>query len=975
MALNFPSTPNTNDIYTYSGNSWIWNGYAWDSVVMGGGTGAAGATGVTGAQGIQGATGATGPVGDYVISFNGLTGAVAFSNYVASVNGVTGAIVSVGLTSGKLSQFASTTSAELFGVISNPSGSGSLVFSTGPTFTTSINTSSASFNLFNANATSLFVGSAATTGRLFGYTGVLAATQSVTVAGANTGVGVNKTVNIGTGSGLNGTVTVNVGQAPTEGTGTINLLSNTAVSGTLSTSGNISAPNIVNSFNGSTGAVSGASLGANTFTGLNTFNAGIGASGASFTGTVTVPTPTNLTDAANKSYVDSLASGINWHQAVTALSDVQSASTYVAGATGYDGGTGVGAYIEANANGALTAVDSVSVVVGNRLLMTGRTNAIENGIYTVTSVGSVGTKWKITRATDMDGHDAASTIIAGDAVYVTSGTDHGGLAWIETGTGTGTGGAHIIGTDGIVWTQFTGTATFTAGAGLTANGRIIDVNVDNSTVEISSDILRVKDSGITNAKLANSNITVTAGNGLAGGGSVALGSSVTLTNAGVTAAVAGTGISVSGATGSVTITNTGVQSFNGLTGAVTYTTPLASASVTGVASFGNEFVVSAVGAVGLTSNYVKSVNGLTGAIVSVAVTGSNIFTGLQTMNAGITSNNLWVTNGVTFGSGSYHTGLATFAGGLSAAGGATFSGTFSGATATFSRLLTASGGLSAGGNVVFNAVSAVFGASAANTTPITVYKDNSTDNPAVDDGFGSTTFDTPNNKVPLTLSFTEVYDPNTGLTASTPGSTMIRVRDQTAGLDTFTVTDLGDIVCTNIICNSITPASYGGNLSIGEGNSLTLNWNGNLPIPTVLSVYNSNTEANTLTLNGDGTFSQLGTTGSLEYGAASVLNNSFTLTTGATGATTVASFTKTQYRSFEFDVQGARGTTGPYQFTKILAVHDGTTVTTTQLSNISTGGTAGTYTVDISGTLVRLRVTPGATASTVFKTTVKAIPV
>ena len=38
---------------------------------------------------------------------------------------------------------------------------------------------------------------------------------------------------------------------------------------------------------------------------------------------------------------------------------------------------------------------------------------------------------------------------------------------------------------------------------------------------------------------------------------------------GVSAAVAGTGISVSGATGSVTITNTGVQSFNGLTGAVT----------------------------------------------------------------------------------------------------------------------------------------------------------------------------------------------------------------------------------------------------------------------------------------------------------------------------------------------------------------------------------------------------------------------
>ena len=39
-------------------------------------TGATGPQGVTGATGPQGVTGATGPVGDYVISFNGLTGAV-----------------------------------------------------------------------------------------------------------------------------------------------------------------------------------------------------------------------------------------------------------------------------------------------------------------------------------------------------------------------------------------------------------------------------------------------------------------------------------------------------------------------------------------------------------------------------------------------------------------------------------------------------------------------------------------------------------------------------------------------------------------------------------------------------------------------------------------------------------------------------------------------------------------------------------
>ena len=76
MALNFPSTPNTNDIYTYSGNSWIWNGYAWDSVVTGGGTGAAGVTGATGSQGATGPTGSQGTTGA------GYTGAALRSNYL-----------------------------------------------------------------------------------------------------------------------------------------------------------------------------------------------------------------------------------------------------------------------------------------------------------------------------------------------------------------------------------------------------------------------------------------------------------------------------------------------------------------------------------------------------------------------------------------------------------------------------------------------------------------------------------------------------------------------------------------------------------------------------------------------------------------------------------------------------------------------------------------------------------------------------
>jgi hypothetical protein len=128
-------------------------------------------------------------------------------------------------------------------------------------------------------------------------------------------------------------------------------------------------------------------------------------------------------------------------------------------------------------------------------------------------------------------------------------------------------------------------------------------------------------------------------------------------------------ITLPDASGTVALTNSVVTTVNGLTSAITITgsgaitqtvsgttttfgARLASATVTGVASFGNEFVVTS-GAVGLTSNYVKSVNGLTGAVVSIATTGSNVFTGLNTFNAGVSASALTVSGGVTFSGNVY----------------------------------------------------------------------------------------------------------------------------------------------------------------------------------------------------------------------------------------------------------------------------------------------------------------------------------
>jgi hypothetical protein len=83
-----------------------------------------------------------------------------------------------------------------------------------------------------------------------------------------------------------------------------------------------------------------------------------------------------------------------------------------------------------------------------------------------------------------------------------------------------------------------GIAPSAAGNGLSIASGSFAVNVDASTIEIDTDTLRLKDLGITNAKIAdatiangklvNSSVSVVAGGALTGGGTVALGSSITL---------------------------------------------------------------------------------------------------------------------------------------------------------------------------------------------------------------------------------------------------------------------------------------------------------------------------------------------------------------------------------------------------------------------------------------------------------------
>jgi hypothetical protein len=81
----------------------------------------------------------------------------------------------------------------------------------------------------------------------------------------------------------------------------------------------------------------------------------------------------------------------------------------------------------------------------------------------------------------------------------------GAFTFVEEGptyAGTGWTSLYNEGTSAITWTQFSSAGSYVGGSGLTLTGLTFDVNVDNSTIEVASDALRVKDAGITAAKLA-----------------------------------------------------------------------------------------------------------------------------------------------------------------------------------------------------------------------------------------------------------------------------------------------------------------------------------------------------------------------------------------------------------------------------------------------------------------------------------------
>ena len=170
------------------------------------------------------------------------------------------------------------------------------------------------------------------------------------------------------------------------------------------------------------------------------------------TGTITT-SPVSSTDIANKYYVDMVAQGLGPKAAC------QVATTVNISLTG------------------LQTIDGYTTLSGDRVLVKNQSNSAQNGIYLASA-----SAW--TRSSDMD---VWSEVSGAYTVILNGGQADTG--WVCTASTTGT-----IGTTAMPWVQFSGSATYYAGTGLTLASNtfsITNTGVSASTYGSSSQTVTI----------------------------------------------------------------------------------------------------------------------------------------------------------------------------------------------------------------------------------------------------------------------------------------------------------------------------------------------------------------------------------------------------------------------------------------------------------------------------------------------------
>ena len=167
-----------------------------------------------------------------------------------------------------------------------------------------------------------------------------------------------------------------------------------------------------------------------------------------------------------KAYVDSVASGLDLKCSSHAATTANLSADYS------NGSSGVGATLTNNSTQAAFSIDGQTMVADERVLIKDQSTGAQNGIYTVSTVGSGSTNWVLTRATDFD---TSTEITSGAFTFVETGSSYADSGWVMTTDGTVT-----VGTTSLAWSQFSGAGQITAGDGMTKSGNTLNVGAGSN---------------------------------------------------------------------------------------------------------------------------------------------------------------------------------------------------------------------------------------------------------------------------------------------------------------------------------------------------------------------------------------------------------------------------------------------------------------------------------------------------------------
>ena len=187
------------------------------------------------------------------------------------------------------------------------------------------------------------------------------------------------------------------------------------------------------------------------------------------------------TDAANKGQVDAAQAGLDAKSAcrVATTADV---TTWV-----YNNGAKT---LTASGNGVVT-IDSIALLINDRILVKDQSPANENGLYYVSTVGTASATQVLTRTTDADEDDE---VTSGLYTFITEGTDNGSTGFVLV-----TADPITVGTTTLSFSQFSGLAQLVGGTAITKTGNTInaDVGIANNelpqftTGAVDDDFLRI----------------------------------------------------------------------------------------------------------------------------------------------------------------------------------------------------------------------------------------------------------------------------------------------------------------------------------------------------------------------------------------------------------------------------------------------------------------------------------------------------